>query len=35
MPYINLVKEFVIAGLKRRVDNKCSGNRFKSRSHTY
>lgn len=34
MPYINLVKECVISCLKIRIDNKCSGNRFKTRSHT-
>lgn len=34
MPYINVVKEFTIAGLKRKVDQKCSGNRFKTRAHT-
>ena len=34
MPYINVVKESVIARLKICVDQKCSGNRYKSRSHT-
>lgn len=34
MPYINVVKEGVMAKLKTCLDNKCSGNRFKSKSHT-
>jgi hypothetical protein len=34
MPYINVVKETVMAKLKRGMDNGCSGNRFKSKAHT-
>lgn len=34
MPYINLVKESVIARLKIRVDQKFSGNPFKSKTVT-
>lgn len=34
MPYINVVKEGVVAKLKISLDNKCSGNRFKTKSHT-
>jgi hypothetical protein len=34
MPYINVVKEGVIARLKINLDNGCSGNRFKTKSHT-
>lgn len=35
MPYINFVKESVLARAKRRGDDKCSCNRFKSKSSTY
>lgn len=34
MPYINVVKEAVIMRLKICLNQKCSGNRFKSKSHT-
>lgn len=34
MPYINVVKEATIARLKMGLDRKCSGNRFKSKTHT-
>lgn len=34
MPYINVVKESVLYRLKIKVDQKCSGNRYKSKSHT-
>ena len=34
MPYINLVKETVMAQLKIRMDSKCTGNKFKTKSHT-
>lgn len=34
MPYINLVKESVIARLKILADQNCSGNVFKSKTHT-
>ena len=34
MPYINVVKEAVIAKMKACVDQGCSGNRFKSKTHT-
>lgn len=35
MPYFNVFKELMIAKLKRGVDQKFSGNRFKSKSTTY
>ena len=35
MPYINLIKEAVIAKIKIAVDSKCSCNKFKSRSHNF
>jgi hypothetical protein len=31
MPYINVVKEAVLAKLKISLDNGCSGNRFKTK----
>lgn len=34
MPYINVVKEAVLAKLKISLDNGCSGNRFKTKQHT-
>jgi len=34
MPYINVVKEGVILGMKGRVDSKCSGSRWKTKSTT-
>lgn len=35
MPYINFIKESVLARVKRRADDKCSCNRFRSKSSSF